>query len=831
MKQILLALICFFSYSISSAQMPHASIQGTIRDEQQKAIPNATVKLEPGNRTVLTDQTGFYTFENLPADNYELSVSTLGYDAYKTDISLGSDEKNFHDLHLRQTTEALQTVEVTGRRERDYTNTVSYGGTKTATAIKDVPQSIQYVTKELMQDQGAVRMTDVVKNVSGVNQYTFYDDVAIRGFRNQGGVGSSSSNQLFNGLRTFNGFWRQNLLNYLERVEVIKGSASALFGNANPGGTINKVTKKPLAEDRKSVNLQLGSYNTVRFNSDFTGPLNKDKSLLYRLNLGYENANSFRDLLFDKNIVVAPSISYVPSERTRINLDAVYNKSNSRLDRGQSIFGSSDLYSTPISMNVADINDFLNEETYLVTASLSHQLSDHITFNTSYLRTGYRQDLFEHRTTAFAVDKEGNEIQDLAFRRTINRHNEQFSDSFTAYLNANFNTGEIGHKLVVGYDYNNSLIPLGSSQADATGYRLKDGSIASRYVAKDSSKYEFYEYKGQMIPKPNVPSFDLTTNEHSLQNISSYIYQYNNTDVVVPYYSQQHSIYLQEQLDIRRLKILLGLRYDTFIDHLNYATSSVEKVTQHAVLPRIGATFTVNSNINTYATYTTGYNPQSAKSQNALAGGPFDPLESYLAEAGIKSDWFGNRLSVTASVYDIVQRNALYSANDPENPELLLQVGKDKARGIEFDIIGSILPNLSVIATYAHNRAVLEGAQGGADSLYNDQQKPNAPKNQGSIWAKYDFIGRTLNGLGLGAGAYYVGKRTFGFQGQQNILPTPGPDYLLFNAAVYYRIDKVQVQLNFNNITNKTHWVGGYDSSRLYPGSPRTWLTSITYLF
>lgn len=227
--------------------------------------------------------------------------------------------------------------------------------------------------------------------------------------------------------------------------------------------------------------------------------MNKEKTLLYRLNLGYENANSFRDLMFDKNIVIAPSFSYLPSERTRINLDLVYNKSNSRLDRGQSIFGSKDLYSTPISLNVADLNDYLNEETYMITASLSQQLTNRIIFNASYLRTGYRQDLFEHRSTAFAVDKEGNQIDNLAFRRTIFRHNEQYSESLTGYLTTEANTGALEHKLVLGYDFNSSVIPVGFSQMDATGYRLKDGTVATRYFVKDSTKYEFYNYNGQMI--------------------------------------------------------------------------------------------------------------------------------------------------------------------------------------------------------------------------------------------------------------------------------------------------------------------------------------------
>lgn len=830
MRKILF-IILFTSIHIIAFAQQKTLIQGHIQSPNGQALDGVTVSLVEQKSTTMTDLKGNFQFSTDLRGKLTIKALLIGYNMATSKVDIQDTSVKQIKLILLPSDETLQTVEITGRKEKNYTNSVSFAGTKTAAEIKDVPQSIQYVTKELMQDQGAVRMTDIVKNVSGVNQYTFYDDVSIRGFRNQGGVGSSSSNQLFNGLRTFNGFWRQNLLNYLERVEVIKGPASALFGNANPGGTINKVTKKPLDTTLRSINFQLGSFNTVRTNADFTGPMNKEKTLLYRLNLGYENANSFRDLLFDKNLVVAPSLSYLPSDRTRINFDLVYNKSNSRLDRGQSIFGSTDLYSTPTSLNVADINDFLNEETYLVTTSVSHKLTDHLTFNTSFLRTGYRQDLFEHRSTAFAVDEKGKQIQELAFRRASLRHNEQFSDSFTAYLSSDFKTGPLQHLLVTGYDYNNSVIPIGSSQQDATGYRLKDGSVTAKYVVKDSAKYEMYSYKGKMIPKPNVPSFDLSKNTHSLLDVNGYVYAANNTDVVVPSYSQQHSVYVQDQISINRLKVLLGLRYDTYLTDIGYKTNQVERVKQTALLPRFGLTYEVSRNINAYATYTTGYNPQTASSQNSKSGGPFDPLKSNLLEAGLKTDWFNNRLSATASVYKIEQRNALYNALDPDNPDLMVQIGKDISKGVEMDVVGYISPNLNIIATYAYIHAVLKGAQGGADSLYNNQQKPNTPKHMGSLWAKYQFSTPLLNGLGLGAGAYYVGNRTFGFQGQQSILPSKGPSYLLFNAAIYYKIDKVQLQLNMNNITNKTHWVGGYDSSRLYPGAPRNWLTSVTYSF
>ena len=131
--------------------------------------------------------------------------------------------------------QVLQTVEVIGRNERSYKNTNSFIGTKTETPLKDIPQSIGYVTKELVRDQGATTVNEVVKNISGVNQYTFYNDFSIRGFRT---TGNRNSGNLVNGMRAQTSLWKQQSLANIERVEVIKGPASALFGNAAPGGVI-----------------------------------------------------------------------------------------------------------------------------------------------------------------------------------------------------------------------------------------------------------------------------------------------------------------------------------------------------------------------------------------------------------------------------------------------------------------------------------------------------------------------------------------------------------------------------------------------------------------
>src|SRR5690606_21725058 len=152
------------------------------------------------------------------------------------------------------------------------------------------------------------KTSDVLKNISGVNVFSYYNnDFTLRGFR--------ASNALINGLRDATNSWAQSLLPNVERIEVTKGPASALFANTDPGVTVHTVTKKPLDVDRKSVSFATGSYNTYRITCDFTGPMNKEKTLLYRLNLAYQNAQSFRVLQGGEDMVIAPSISFVPTDR------------------------------------------------------------------------------------------------------------------------------------------------------------------------------------------------------------------------------------------------------------------------------------------------------------------------------------------------------------------------------------------------------------------------------------------------------------------------------------------------------------------------------------
>lgn len=810
-------------FATFSAYAQH-SISGTIKDINNQPLQKVSISLKGHKKSTSTDGNGAFHIEDLPTGKYTIHFSHTGFQGQ--DVAFSTDSAMPVNIVLLPSLEQLQTVEITGRKEIGYKNTNTFIGTKTATALKDVPQSISYVTKELIQDQAAVRIGDVVKNMSGVNQFTFYDDLTIRGFRINGG----STTQLMNGMRTFTGFWKQPMVNYLERVEVIKGPASALFGNASPGGVINRVTKKPLDEDRKSLSFTMGSFNTTRALLDFTGPLNEDKTILYRLNLGYENAESFRVLQFDKNLVIAPSVSFLPNEKTRINFDAVYNKSNSRLDRGQSIYKDQDLYSTPISQSLNATNDYLNEETYTVMVSLNHQFNSRLAFNLAYLRTGYTEDLLEHRSAnTNAVDADGNFISSLIARQVFVRKKNPASANASAYLTYDANTGNVTHKLMGGYDYSQSTLSPGASQMTATNYQLKAGGVAP-YKASNAAAYVMYNYttaSGQVIsiPRPNVPSFDLLNPNNVLEDMNKYVYVAQNS-TVQPVFNSLGGMYLQDQVKFGALQLLVGMRYETYTDRPNYKKANQKKVNQHAFLPRLGLVYSATKNINVYGVYTRGYNPQDASIQsNPASGGPFDPIESELIEGGLKTEWLEGKLTCNLSVYHIIQKNTLYLAGVPEQPDLYTQIGKERAQGIELDITGQITKDWNIMANYSYNDAAITNAKG-ADSVNVGRQKPNAPKHQGNIWMKYTIPAGKVKGLGLGVGANFVTTRNVSLNSTETL-----PGYALLNAAVYYKVNKVQLQVNFNNLTNKIYWVGGYDYLRLFPGAPRSWQATISYTF
>ena len=721
----------------------------------------------------------------------------------------------------------LNTVEIIGRNETSYKNTNSFSGTKVNLALKDTPQSIGYVTKELILDQNATTVNDVVKNISGVNQYSHYNDFSIRGNRILGNS-SIGGGMLLNGMKAQTSIWKPMSLANIERVEVIKGPASAMFGNTSPGGVINRITKKPLATRMRSITTSIGSFNTLKTYADFTGPANESKTLLYRLNLGYESTDSFRDLQGSENFIVAPSFSYLPTDKTRLNVDIFYQRMNGKLDRGQPIFGDNDLSSTPISLSLAAANDFLKEKLLNVTTSLVHQFSDNLTFNSMYLHSTYDEDLQEHRQVDTYITKADGKLDYSKVMMNFYAIKRFFrNNSFNNFFNLKLDTGAVKHNVLLGYDYYQTERLNGSSEINAGGYVKKDGTTTPTFKPADIAQYEL-DKDGN--PKTNLPYYDSKKGQdvNGVKDTSKYIY---TKRYFVPTKQFSHGVYLQEQLEYKFLKLLLSGRIENFNDEIvDSKTYEVKKVSQTAFIPRIGLVAEVNKNINLYATWVKGFEPQSGAIQSdpEKFGGPFDPEYSRLYEVGMKSEWFQKRLSATVAIFNLKKMNTLYAAPIDGFPDRKEQVGEEVSKGIEFDVAGFVTPNWSIVANYSYNDAKITKTKNGQEKDFG-KQRPNSPKHTGNLWTKYIIGSGALRGLGIGVGYNFVTER-YGQIGRREHTVVY-PSYGIVDAALYYKVQNIQLQLNLNNALNKTHWVGGFYKLRSFPGAPRNVSITVSYKF
>lgn len=814
-----LAFLLFFGY------LQAQTITGKVTDTET-GIPvfGASVTLVDTNRGTVTDEDGNFSLEG----EGTILVSYVGYKSYRAKAG-----NNFMNIRLIPEITELQTVEVVGRTLRSYDSKYSFSATKTAMENKDIPQAISTVTKELIADRQAFQLADAVKAVSGVTPSSYYNQYNIRG------ISQNEEGQIINGMRTRQFYFLQPLTTNIERVEVIKGPASATFASVDPGGSINMVTKKPLPVERQEVSIGVGSFSTFIGTLDFTGPLNESKTLLYRVNGAYREARSYRDLVNNKTILVSPSFSYIPNDKTAINAELIYNDMNGMLDRGQPIFGAeagvTDLKSTPISMNLSAPNDFFRSKELIIMGNITHKFNSNISFNTSYMKQSWTEDLQEHRTTgAFAVDMNNAPVTSLAAMQFVQREQYWNIDNVSSYFNFDFKTGDFGHKFLVGYDLHYWEKTKGGGQNAARGFLLKDGSAVRTFDVSRADDYQTVEIDGTTLPRPNVDHVDLNNPAHEIRNTRDYTM---NSRIAIPSaLTTNNAVYIQEQLKFKRWTLLLSLRQEWFKDITNYETPNKTSFENQRLIPRIGLTYALNDNINIYGTYLEGFQPQSNTTTllpstanflwSDVSAALFDPLISNLKEAGAKIDLFHKHMSLNLSVYEINQKNILMSANNPSQPDLLIQRGADRSRGFEMDVTGYINPDWQVIASYSYIDAKIVND---ANEDLVGQRKENTPKNSANLWTKYNFRNSSaLKDLGIGFGVQHQSSKIPWFTRDFKV-----PAFTVFDAAVYYAPNNsnIRLALNMGNLFNTTYWLGAQNYLRLFPGAPRNGSLTLNYRF
>ncbi|GEP98926.1 TonB-dependent receptor [Chitinophaga cymbidii] len=789
-----LKLLAFFFGIFISASIPSTvfgqdrpGIAGMIRNEAGQPVPHASVSIN--NQTVISSASGSFTIPALPPGNYKVRVSSVGYQPKEISVTVTTGQSELPVITLTSSVGELQTVEITGRRDDGYKASYSFAATKIAIPVTEIPSTVSTITQELIRDRQAVRFDDVARNTN-VRVTNNGRSVIIRGF--------VSTNRLINGLRTLTDNYRFAAISpVVESYEVIKGPSSSMFGNMSPGGVINIVTKKPLAQKKQQVSFSTGSFNTVRGDLDFTGKVTEDGTVLYRINAFGQLSDTWYQNMKDDAFTLAPSFSFLPREGTRINVDVNYTRLITLENDGLFPFKGKSIDETPIDFTVFQPGDRNKTTTTSINFSLSQRITKNIHFNLSYLKDFLKWDDRRHSAEIYLGDAAWSDGDSSISVSYWEWESKMDADNATGYLTADFNTGSLGHKALIGYDYNVSLFNWGT-------YRYNNAPIGKVNV-----------YDPTKSTNLDGAVYDLATVNYSLANRTR---DYAN------------GIYFQDQVSIgERLKVLLGLRYEDYTFRLAYKTPTEDKVSQEAWLPKIGITYNFPSNTHVYGSYITGFQPVSSGSLiygTVEGGGELKPEYSNQFEFGAKQELFNKNLLLTAAWYQIKKINVTQLTNptvaDP-NDRIWRQLGEVTSTGFEVEFNGRIGPSFSVNGAYNYNDARITGD---IDPAKINEKLGLAPLHQGNIWAKYEILNNgLLDGLGFGAGMNLSSKTPML---QAPAQTTPG--YTVADAAIFYKVNRVSLSLNVNNVFNKRYYTGAVrERERYYTGAPRNLMLRVGY--
>jgi iron complex outermembrane receptor protein len=780
---VLTLLILLAGSLAAHGQKRTGVLQGYILAQDGTPAANVTVELKNAGRMTTSDIKGFFAFHHLAGLRDTLVVSSVDSKLYSRAVTLAANAStDLGTIRLEFKIKQLQYLEITGRADRSYKSDYSFFGTKTQTPNIDIPQTISSVTKELIQDKMELTLKDAMNDVSGVNQYSGFDEYTIRGFR-------AENSRDINGLRGYNMTYSSPMLVNIERVEVIKGPTATLYGNCDAGGTINLVTKKPLATPLSEVDLYAGTWDHARAQADVTGPLNSSKTLLFRMNVGVDNSNSFRHGQYTGSYELAPSLTFIPNEKWQFNLDFSLTQMATVLDWGQPGYEeNNNLHLTSISLSPSQPGNYLRESDAATIASLCYKFNKHLSFNSGYLNYVTRQYAASHAVQGYITPDSVN----LLYTTWSYPTNTSTLSNYFTYL---FSTGKLSNELVFGYDYIVSRVNLNQQYFELPGqFGVGSGVVGT------------FSLKNPEWVSPPLASYQPSTYAPDATSVNDNIYH-------------TQGVYAQDELSIDRWKILLSLREEFYKGDVN---DSAGDLAEQVFLPRIGVVYALKPNINLYATYNKGFDAFEASSSTQVFNAPFKPQISYLYEAGAKGLFFQDKLSASVCIYQLTILNVPVNANILSEPNLYVQQGQNRSRGTEWEAAGNILPNLSLTLSYAYCNALV--TQSKVPSQIGTRVE-NAPLNSAGSWIKYTLLKGAAKGLGFSVGYTGVGQRTT----LDPAISLPG--YFILNGGLHYSYKHYLLALNANNITNVTYWIGAYNNVNKWPGAPRNLMLRLGYRF
>jgi iron complex outermembrane recepter protein len=754
--QKLLFLLLFFTSTQVFAQ--NGTIRGSVTTKDGKVAEFVNLILVGTQNGATVQHDGTYVINNVKPGKYTLKASFVGVDTQSKNVTVEAGKTTNAEFVLTESSKELTEVVVTANPSK-YVADYPSVSLRLKTPLLEVPQNIQIVTKQILQDQQIFDMLEgVTRNVSGATRMEHWDNYAliymrgsqIAAFRNGMNVTMSWSPQ-------------PEDMSMVERIEFVKGPAGFMLANGEPSGFYNVVTKKPTGITKGEVGMTVGSFNTYRATLDLDGKLDNAGKLLYRLNVLGQSKGSHRPYEYNNRISVAPVIKYQLSDKTSLTGEYTYQKNVMSMIGSNYSFSVNGYADLPVDFTTAEDNmtpTTLTENSAFLT--MVHSFNDNWKFTGQIAYINSEQVGQSMWPSGFSANKDtlyrGTSIWDYAGESKVG----QF------FINGDVHTGGLRHRILAGIDMGDKSFYHDWSQVGA----LKPLNI--------------YHPVYGTISAADYPVFDrsLSVRERGVHYRQSY----------VGYYAQDEIGLFKD-----KLRLTLAGRFTTASNQDPYETG-IAKASKFT--PRVGLSYSIDKNTSAYGVYDQAFVPQAGAD---FHGNSFKPITGNNMELGVKREWFGGNWITGLSLYQITKNNVLTS--DPDNINFSIQLGQTVTKGIEFDIRGQITDELNVTANYAYTDGVVTKD---TDPTKEDITIPGISKHIGNAWLTYRASKGAIKGLGLSLGAQYQGGRTswYVFDGTSQSLP----DYFRLDGAISYQLNKFTIALNVNNITSKYLYSGAYYS-------------------
>ncbi len=653
----------------------------------------------------------------------------------------------------------------------------SASATRTDTALHETPQSVSVVPRDVLKDTSATRLQEGLDYAGGVGRANNFGGqglttLTVRGF--------TTGEFYRNGFPINRGYPNAPDANTVERLEVIRGPASTLYGRGDPGGTFNIVSKQPQLDDKVTVGSQIDDQGLRRATLDATGALTQDGALAYRLNVLGEGGESFRDDVDSERYGVTPVLSWQVDDATRIVFEGDFMRNNHPLDRGLTrLPRQAGTASRDTNVWEKGSDNLLHNDNDMAQLRFEHRLDDDWTL------AGGLQWL-DGSLKGNAVEANGLQADGRTLGRNFNyRELEWTSRDYQLNLTGHFDTAGLSHTLLTGLEY---------EDYDYSSIILRSAGGAAAYPVD-----LFNPVLGQ--PRPALTR----TTTHDRENLKTW------------------AAFVQDQVALtERLKALAGVRFERFEHDYDDKLSNARDFSngQNGVTPRVGLMYDLTETLALYGTASRSFKPNSGTS---LQGGGFDPEKGKSYEIGLKWESLDRRLSVDAAVYHTVKENVL--TRDPNDPTGTYSVaaGEVRSRGFDLNIAGNITPEWRMIGGYAYVDAEVTRD----NTLARGTRLANIPRNTFSLLNTYEFQEGAAKGLGLGVGFKHVDDRA----GQTAVSTYTMDQYSVVDLLSFYTVNEhVRLNLDVKNVFNTRYDEGAFNTY-VYPGAPRTVQAGVSYTF